>query len=277
MHFPLFILPFDHRSGLAKEIFGKKYPLKGKDVEVARDLKMIVWEAVQQTLAEAGKAGTPGILVDEDLGARVIEEAKAKGVVHIVSTEKSGTEGYEFVHGDDFGQALLNIKPTYAKALVHYNAGEESVNEPQREKLKRLADFCSSNNIPLMLEVLTKATPSDPSPVIASLTELIKAEIIPAIWKLEGFSAVESWQKLATVTDVPIIMLGRGESAGAVETWTKAAAQSGVVSGFAIGRTIFLDALKRFHNDEISRDTAVKEIAKNYLHFIDVWKRHASV
>ncbi|MFA5945591.1 MAG: DUF2090 domain-containing protein [Patescibacteria group bacterium] len=276
MHYPLFILPFDHRSGLAKEIFGKKYPLKGKDVEVARDLKMIVWEAVQQTLAEAEKAGTPGILVDEDLGAQVIEEAKAKGVVHIVSTEKSGSD-LEFIHGDDFGQALLEVKPTYAKVLVHYNVGEEAVNEPQREKLKRLADFCSSSNIPLMLEVLTKATPTDPAPVIASLRELIEHGIIPAIWKLEGFSSVESWHKLAEATDVPIIMLGRGESASAVESWTKAAAQSGVVSGFAIGRTIFLDALKRFHNEEISRETAVKEIAKNYLHFIDVWKRNASV
>lgn len=277
MHFPLFILPFDHRSGFAKEIFGKKYPLKGKDVEVAKDLKMVIWEAVQMALAEATEAGTPGILVDEELGARVIEEAKAKNVVHIVSTEKSGTDGYEFIHGEDFGQALLDLKPSYAKALVHYHAGEESVNEPQREKLKRLADFCSSSGVPLMLEVLTKATPADPSPVIASVRELIEHKIIPAIWKLEGFSTVESWHKLAEATNIPVVMLGRGESASEVEVWTKAAAQSGVVSGFAIGRTIFLEALKKFHNEECSRQDAVKEIAKNYLHFIDVWKRNAAV
>lgn len=276
MKYPLFILPFDHRSGFAKEIFGKKYPLKGKDAVEAKALKMMVWEAVQLAFDEASEAGTPGILVDEDLGTQIIAEAKAKNVVHIVSTEQSGTESYEFLH-EDFGQALLDVKPTFAKALVHYNAGEETINEAQREKLKRLADFCSKNNIPLMLEVLTKATPTDPSPVIASLKELIDHKIIPAIWKLEGFSSVESWEKLAAITKVPIIMLGRGESASAVESWTKAAAQSGVVSGFAIGRTIFLDALKKYHNEEISREGAVKEISKNYLHFIDVWKRNAAV
>jgi myo-inositol catabolism protein IolC len=277
MHFPLFILPFDHRSGFAKEIFGKKYPLKGKDAAEARALKMLVWEAVQLSFNEASEAGTPGILVDEDLGEQVIKEAKAKNVVHVVSTEQSGTDSYEFLHGDDFGKALLEVKPTYAKALVHYNAGDEAVNEPQREKLKRLSDFCKENQIPLMLEVLTKATPEDPSPVITSIRELLTHHIRPAIWKLEGFTDVESWNKLAEATTIPIIMLGRGESASAVETWTKAAAQSGAVSGFAIGRTIFLDALKKYHNEECSREDAVKEIAKNYLHFIDVWKRNAAV
>jgi myo-inositol catabolism protein IolC len=277
MHFPLFILPFDHRSGFAKEIFNKKYPLKGADATSARALKMVVWEAFQLAFPEASDCGTPGILVDEDLGEKILEEAKAKNIVHIVSTEQSGTESYEFLHGEDFGQALLNAKPTYAKALVHYNAGDEEANEPQREKLKRLVEFCNKNKIPLMLEVLTKATPADPSPVIESLGELIKHKIIPSIWKLEGFSSPESWEKLAHVTNVPMIMLGRGESREEVEKWTKAAAQSGLVSGFAIGRTIFLEALKKLHNKEISRAAAIKEILENYLKFIDVWKRNAAV
>ncbi|MFA5947188.1 MAG: DUF2090 domain-containing protein [Patescibacteria group bacterium] len=276
MHFPLFILPFDHRSGFAKEIFGKPYPLKGKDIVTAKALKTVVWEAVQLAFDEASEAGTPGVLVDEELGAQVISEAKAKGIVHIVSTEKSGST-LEFIHGDEFDKALLEVKPTYAKVLIRYNVGEETVNEPQREKLQRLSDFCRQSGIPLMLEVLTKATPIDPDPVIAAVKELLKHKIVPAIWKLEGFSSVESWHKLAEATSIPVIMLGRGESASAVESWTKAAAQSGVVSGFAIGRTIFLDALKKYHNEECSREDAVKEIAKNYLHFIDVWKRNAAV
>ena len=276
MRYPLFILPFDHRSGFAKEIFGKTYPLKGQDLADAKALKMIIWEAFQLALDEAAEAGTPGMLVDEEMGAEIISEAKAKAVVHIVSTEKSGAE-LEFIHGDKFDQVLLNVQPTYAKVLVRYNAGEEAVNEPQREKMKRMSDFCAKSGIPLMLEVLTKATPTDPAPVIAAVKELLKHEIVPAIWKLEGFSNVESWHELAKATTIPVVMLGRGESATAVESWTKAAAQSGVVSGFAIGRTIFLDALKKFHDKEISRELAIKEIAKNYLHFIDIWKRNAAV
>jgi 5-dehydro-2-deoxygluconokinase len=276
MRFPLFILPFDHRSGFAKEIFGKTYPLKGKDVVEAKALKMIIWEAVQLAFDEASEAGTPGILVDEELGSQVISEAKAKNVVHIVSTENSGAT-LEFIHGDKFGEALLTVKPTYAKVLVRYNVCEEKVNAPQREKMKQLADFCIENSIPLILEVLTTATPTNPGPVIAAVTELLDHKIIPAIWKLEGFSTVEAWHKLAEATNIPVIMLGRNASIAEVDSWTKAAAQSGVVSGFAIGRTIFLDPLKQYHNEEISRANAVKEIAKNYLHFIDVWKRNSAV
>jgi len=276
MHFPLFILPFDHRSGFAKAIFGKTYPLKGKDIVEAKALKMIIWEAVQLAFDEASKAGTPGILIDEELASQVIAEAKTKNVVHIVSTENSGAT-LEFIHGDKFGEALLALKPTYAKVLVRYNVGEEEVNAPQREKMKRLSDFCVQNTIPLILEVLTTATPTDPGPVIAAVKELLNHQIVPAIWKLEGFSTVEAWHQLAEATSIPVIMLGRNATITEVDTWTKAAAQSGVVSGFAIGRTIFLDALKKYHNEEISHESAVKEIAKNYLHFIDVWKRNAAI
>ncbi len=220
MHYPLFILPFDHRSGFAKAIFGKTYPLKGKDIVEAKALKMIIWEAVQLAFDEASEAGTPGILVDEEFGSQIIAEAKTKNVVHIVSTENSGA-ALEFIHGDKFGEALLEVKPTYAKVLVHYNVGEEEVNAPQREKMKRLADFCIENNIPLMLEVLTKATPTDPEPVIEAVKELLGHKIVPAIWKLEGFSSVESWHKLAEATSIPVVMLGRGESASAVESWAR--------------------------------------------------------
>ena len=44
-------------------------------------------------------------------------------------------------------------------------------------------------------------------------------------------------------------------------------------AGFAIGRTIWWDALKGFLDGDLERGEAVDQIAKNYLRFVDVYKQ----
>ena len=48
-----------------------------------------------------------------------------------------------------------------------------------------------------------------------------------------------------------------------------------VFVGFAIGRTIWWDALKGWLSEELERDAAAAQIADNYLHFINVYERQA--
>ena len=42
--------------------------------------------------------------------------------------------------------------------------------------------------------------------------------------------------------------------------------------GFAIGRTIWWDALKGYLDKSLGRDAAAEQIAANYLHFIEVYE-----
>ena len=42
--------------------------------------------------------------------------------------------------------------------------------------------------------------------------------------------------------------------------------------GFAIGRSIFWNALKGFHEGEKTREEAVSEIAESYLGFLSVYQ-----
>jgi 5-dehydro-2-deoxygluconokinase len=44
-------------------------------------------------------------------------------------------------------------------------------------------------------------------------------------------------------------------------------------AGFAIGRTIWWDALKGFLDGDIEREDAAEQIARKYLHFVDVYKQ----
>ena len=43
--------------------------------------------------------------------------------------------------------------------------------------------------------------------------------------------------------------------------------------GFAIGRSIWWDALKGFLSKELDRRAAAEQIAQNYLHFVQVYER----
>jgi myo-inositol catabolism protein IolC len=42
--------------------------------------------------------------------------------------------------------------------------------------------------------------------------------------------------------------------------------------GFAIGRSIWWDALKGFLAKDLDRQAAASQIADNYLHFVDVYE-----
>jgi 5-dehydro-2-deoxygluconokinase len=46
-------------------------------------------------------------------------------------------------------------------------------------------------------------------------------------------------------------------------------------AGFAIGRTIWWDALKGFHDGNIERADAADEIAQKYLRFVQVYREAA--
>ena len=43
--------------------------------------------------------------------------------------------------------------------------------------------------------------------------------------------------------------------------------------GFAIGRSIWWDALKAFLDGGLEREAAAEQIAENYLRFIEVYER----
>lgn len=277
MHFPFFILPFDHRNGLAKDVLGTTYPLSEADLKKARDLKHMVFEAILQVQDKYQGKGSLGCLFDEETALDVILKAKKIGLPITVSMEKSGTKTLELVHGDKFGERLNELRPTFGKILVHYHPGEEDKNGAQRKIIREVSDFCETNGVPLMLEILLdKKNGHTPDDMLKVFNEIHGAGIKVGMWKIEGFDSPEAWKTIASEAQAPMIILGRGQNQTAVETWIQAAAKSGVVDGFAIGRTIFQDALSAYSQGTMSRADAVTQIADNYQHFIQLWEKHST-
>jgi 5-dehydro-2-deoxygluconokinase len=71
---------------------------------------------------------------------------------------------------------------------------------------------------------------------------------------------------------VTCVLLGRGASTAKVEQWLEVASTVEGFIGFAIGRSIWWDALKGFLANDLDRAAAASQIADNYLHFVDVYE-----
>jgi len=98
------------------------------------------------------------------------------------------------------------------------------------------------------------------------------------IWKIEGVDTQADAQMLSDQArkgegreNVKSVLLGRGASDDKVDHWLQQAAGVDGFIGFAIGRSIWWDALKGFLAGDLEREKAAGQIADKYLNFIRVY------
>ncbi|MCA1726098.1 MAG: DUF2090 domain-containing protein [Actinobacteria bacterium] len=291
---PLYILAFDHR-GSFKKVFGFT-DVGPAERERLSDGKMLIFEGVQQAIADGAPRDRTGILVDEEYGADILRQAKKDDVVFAMPAEKSGQDEFDFEFGEDFGAHIEEFDPTFTKVLVRYNPeGDAEANARQIERLKRLGGWLHENGRKFLFELLVPAEPAQleavggseerydaevrPGLMLTAIMEFQRAGVEADIWKIEGIDEREDCQKLAVQArshgrdQVACVVLGRGADDAKVEYWLRAGAGLPGYIGFAIGRTIWSPPLKRFLAGELDRPAAAKAIGDNYRKFIDVWER----
>ena len=72
-----------------------------------------------------------------------------------------------------------------------------------------------------------------------------------------------------------LIVLGRDAPADRLDHWLEVASQVSAFVGFAIGRSIWEDAVRDYeasHHNEVAASAARSQIAERYLGFIAHWK-----
>jgi 5-dehydro-2-deoxygluconokinase len=72
---------------------------------------------------------------------------------------------------------------------------------------------------------------------------------------------------------VGCIILGRGEDDKKVREWLATAAKVPGFIGFAVGRTTFWDPCVDWRAGKLKREDAVKEIARRYREWVDVFEK----
>ena len=292
----LLILPFDHRGSFQEKLFGILGTPTEQQTNYIASFKSLIYEGFKQTLSQGLPKESMGILVDEQFGTKVIEQAKSAKVLVAIPAEKSGQDEFDFEYGAAFKEHIEKINPDFVKVLVRYNpAGDKKTNERQLQKLATLNDYLEEITCKFMFELLVPPTDAQllqcnhqksiydlelrPSLMIQAIKELQEAAVEPDIWKIEGLDRKEDCERVAEATkregrdQVACIILGRGENEDKVKEWLEVAASVKGYVGFAVGRTVFWEPLKLLKENKITKDVAIDKIAKNYMRFCQVWFR----
>jgi myo-inositol catabolism protein IolC len=293
----LYILAFDHRGSFQKKMFGIEGDPTDEQTETISDAKRLIYEGMQLATERDGgvDAAAAGVLVDEQFGSDIPQQAKEHGLKLAMPVEKSGQDEFDFQYDEDFPAHIESFDPNFSKVLVRYNPdGETETNERQLGRLKELADWLHDNGRKFLFELLVPAEDSQLEQVGGD-TDRYDAELRPElmrraivdiqdfgievdIWKIEGVDRREDAEMLAEQTrkgegreNVKNVLLGRGASDDKVDHWLRQAAGVDGFIGFAIGRSIWWDALKGFLEQGVERSAAAEQIADNYLRFVRVY------
>ncbi len=292
----LFILAFDHRGSFQKKFFGIEGEPDAEQTGMIADAKHLIFEGMTQAVKAGAEPAVTGVLVDEQFGSTVPEEARAAGLILAMPVERSGQSMFDFQYGDAFGEHIERYDPDFAKVLVRYNPeGDAPANATQLQKLKRLSDWLHAHDRRFLFELLVPAEDAQlqsvggdaerydaelrPELMRRTIAAIQDAGIEVDVWKIEGVDAREDCQMLleqarsgAGREGVVCVVLGRGASDAKVDHWLEQAAPVEGFVGFAIGRSIWWDPLKSYVDGKTERSVAAQQIAANYMRFIKVYE-----
>jgi myo-inositol catabolism protein IolC len=291
----LYILAFDHRGSFQKKMFGIEGEPDEEQTRTIADAKHLIYEGmVKATESSSVPPETMGVLVDEQFGGDIPSQAKQAGLKLAMPVEKSGQDEFDFQYGAQFGEHITQFDGDFSKVLVRYNPdGDKGMNQRQSERLKELADWLHENDRKFLFELLVPAEDAQlesvggdsdrydaelrPELMRRAIEELQDFGIEVDIWKIEGVDERSDCETLAQTTrrggrdGVVCVLLGRGASDEKVDHWLRQAAPVDGFVGFAIGRSIWWDALKGFLDGDLAREAAAEKVADNYLRFVQVY------
>src|SRR6201987_1232345 len=155
----LYILAFDHRGSFQKKMFGIEGDPSAEQTETISSAKRLIFEGMLQAVERGLDAAAAGVLVDEQFGSDVPEQAREHGLKLAMPVEKSGQDEFDFEFGDDFAAHIEKFNPDFSKVLVRYNPdGDADLNKEQLERLKRLAYWLHETDRKFLFELLAPAT-----------------------------------------------------------------------------------------------------------------------
>jgi myo-inositol catabolism protein IolC len=300
---PLFILAMDHRDSFGKTLFSVKDDNPDQaQLAAMKDAKKLIFEGLAAAAPKL-TTGRAGVLVDEQYGQAVIDEAsQAANIVLAVPVEASGHEWFTLQWGDQWLEHVQRVNPDYAKVLVRDNPDFDSTaRSEQLDDLAEITEELGKIGVPLIYELLVPATEAQlaqaggstaeeraetydrdirPDLVTQVIADNQQYGVTPTLWKVEGLETVEAARQVAAQArsgerPADLIVLGRDAPAERLDHWLTVASQVPAFTGFAIGRSIWEDVIRDFEasgKDDAAASRARDEIAARYLGFVSQWR-----
>jgi len=242
-------LAFDHRKQL--EELGPP--------EKIRAFKRLIALALLKNSSPA-----KGAILDERYGEEALFTLTGTGMWLARPVEVPGSRPLEFEAGANIGMKLRSWPAEHVvKCLVHYE-------DRDLERLKQLYEACVETGRELLIELVAKNPP---------LEEIYAAGIKPDWWKLLPPATEEQWAAIEQAIQKHdpycrgVLLLGMEASEDELERGFAAAARHPVCKGFAVGRSIFMDAARQWFAGKCSDDAVISAVAKNYSSLIATWRK----
>ncbi|RUV58733.1 DUF2090 domain-containing protein, partial [Mesorhizobium sp. M5C.F.Ca.IN.020.14.1.1] len=154
----------------------------------------------------------------------------------------------------------------------------EPLKTEQQQKLKSLFEAARKVGRELLIEIIAgKHGELDDTTIPRALEELYALDIKPDWWKLEPQASAGAWAKIEAVIlkNDPwcrgVVLLGLEAPQDELEAAFAATAKAPIVKGFAVGRTIFINAAEQWFAGKMSDDEAVADMASRFERLTEAW------
>jgi 5-dehydro-2-deoxygluconokinase len=243
------------------------------------DFKVLAVEA-----AAGVAAGRPGfgMLIDGTYGREALFRAADHDFWIGRPVEQPGSRPLDFEEGGDLGSRLVEWPVGHTvKCLCFYHPDDpDDLKARQERELLRVADAARRVGRELLIEIIAgKHGPLGADTVARVVARLYDLDIKPDWWKLEPQADTAAWRAVADVITARdphcrgIVMLGLEAPEAELEAAFRAAGDVALVKGFAVGRTIFADAARRWLAGEIDDRAAVADMAGRFARLVAAWQR----
>ncbi len=269
----LICLALDHRSqvlALAEEL--------GADPERIPKLKVLALKAVDRVAR-----GDPafGVLLDGRFGMRGLEAAADLPYWIGRPIESPGSRPLAFEASPDVATELREWPFNHVvKCLVFAHPDDApELRAEQEAQLLRLFDAARKTRHELLLEVIVPAGMARAADTTARLLErFYDLGIRPDWWKLEPSDDPQVWTRIQGVIAKRdphcrgVVLLGLASPDEELLRAFEAAAPFPIVKGFAVGRTIWVEAARLWLAGEIDDEQAIDLLAQRFKLLVDGWR-----
>jgi 5-dehydro-2-deoxygluconokinase len=274
----LFALAIDHRAQLEKiadEVGAKRE-------RISAFKRLAVKAAVK---VAAGRPGF-GMLLDGTYGRQALFDVAKRPLWIGRPAELPGSRPLRFEEGADIGSRLMEWPVTQTvKCLVFYHPDDDAaLKDEQLRTLRGLYDSTRRIGRELLIEIIASKHGAVTDDTTArALADIYAAGIKPDWWKLEGQASSNAWAEIEKVIagNDPwcrgVVLLGLEAPESQLRVSFGIAAQSPIVKGFAVGRTIFADAARAWLAGGMSDDRAADDMAVRFQNLVRIWEAARTV
>jgi 5-dehydro-2-deoxygluconokinase len=264
------VFAFDHRAQLEA--------MAGYSLKNGAAFKELCLQAAVRV--QAGRSGY-GILCDNRIGRSALHRASGSGLWIGRPAEWPGSRPLELEPelGSDCGTLSEWAREDVVKVLCFCHPDDEAATRAGQEAtVRRLFEAARRNRLEFLLEIIpSKVAATDDRTVATLIGQFYAAGIYPDWWKLEPMKTEAAWANAIAAIEAHdqhtrgIVVLGLEAPEVELSASFEVAAGFGLVKGFAVGRTIFGDAARRWLAGEMTDAQAVEDMAARYQRLCEIW------